>query len=423
MLDIKFIRENPDIIKEASRKKRIKFDVDSLIKVDDRRKEMLVKVEEKRQAQNEFNIKISSEQNSTVKLDFISKMKDLKEGLQKEEEELKEIMKEWHSLMLQVPNIPDVTVPDGNGEEDNVEAETWGDKKDFSFPAKSHIELMTTLGMVDLERGTKAHGFRGYFLKGDGADMSWALWNYARDFFGKKGFTPFLAPSVLRKEHFFGTGHLPREADDLFKTQDDDYLSGTAEVAMMAYHSDEVLKESDLPKKYLAFSPCFRREAGSHGKDMKGLIRVHEFFKLEQLVLSRADHTDSQNLHEEINKNFEDFLKSLNIPFRRLLICTGDLSQGKVKQYDTEAWFPSQKVYRELSSASYYHDFQTRRFNIKYDDGQKRSYVYSLNCTAVATPRIIASVVENYQQADGTVEIPEALIPYMSGKKVISKNV
>ena len=346
-------------------------------------------------------------------------MQPLKEKMQKLEEELKEVMVEWQKLMIAVPNIPDMSVPDGKDETENKEIKTWGEKPQFAFKPKNHIELMEALDMVDFERGTKAHGFRGYFLKGSGAELSWALWNYTREFFGKKNFTPFIAPAVVKREFFYGTGHLPREAEDLYKTQDDDYLSGTAEVPMMAYHAEEILKKEELPKRYLAFSACYRREAGSYSKDTKGLIRVQEFYKLEQLILCEANHSVSEILHEEINKNYEELLESLKLPYRRLLICGGDLSQSKVKQYDTEGWFPSQSTYRELSSASYYHDFQTRRFNIRYDDGIKKRYVHSLNCTAVATPRILAAIVENNQQADGSVIIPEVLRPYMGGKAKI----
>ncbi|TSC67198.1 MAG: seryl-tRNA synthetase [Parcubacteria group bacterium Gr01-1014_72] len=419
MLDIRFIRENKELIALAAKKKRIAFKVDALLKIDDERRALLATIEKKRAEQNEQSDKIAGG-GMAERVALIMQMKEAKEALQKDEERMKEIMRDWQKLMLEVPNIPDISVPEGKGEEDNVEVETRGEKPNFPFTPKNHLELMTALHMADFERGVKAHGFRGYFLTGDGAELSWALWNYARAFFGKKGFTPFIAPAVLKKEYFYGTGHLPKEADDLFKTQDDDYLSGTAEVAMMAYHADEVLREEELPKRYLAFSPCYRREAGSYGKDTKGLIRVQEFFKLEQLILSKADHADSAALHEEINRNFEEFLESLRLPYRRLLICGGDLSASKVKQYDTEAWFPSQNAYRELSSASYYHDFQTRRFNIRYQakDGKKH-YAYSLNSTAVATPRIIAALVENNQRADGGITVPEALRKYL-GKDVIT---
>ncbi len=274
--------------------------------------------------------------------------------------------------------------------------------------------------MVDFERGAKVHGFRGYFLKNEGALLSLAIWHYAQKFFLKRNFVPFLAPAIVRKEHFYGTGHLPGDAEDLFQTQDGDYLSGTAEVPMMAYHAGEVFKKEDLPKRYLAFSPCYRREAGSHGKDTKGLIRVHEFFKWEQLVLCEADHAQSVRIHEELNGNTEEFIESLKIPYRQLVICAGDLKRAHVKSYDTDLWMPSQNTYREIASASYYHDFQARRFNIRYDDGGERRFVHSLNATAVPTPRIIAALVENYQREDGSVVVPEILREF-TGFDVIEK--
>lgn len=418
MLDINFIRENIDLVKDAARKKHIDIHLDTLVKVDDQRRELLQRVEEKRAEQNVATNKISQEQDGSAREKMIAEMKVLKDVLQRDEEKLRDVMQEWKELMLRVPNIPDMSVPEGAGEKDNTTIKEWGEKPDFSFEPKDHIELMTMHDMVDFERGTKAHGFRGYFLKNDGALLSWAIWNYARDFFLKRDFVPFIAPAIVRQEYFYGTGHLPNEAEDLYKTQDDDFLSGTAEVPMMAYHADEVLKKEELPKRYLAFSPCYRREAGSYGKDTKGLVRVHEFFKLEQLILCEGSHDESVKYFEEINRNYEEFIESLGIPYQQLLICTGDLSAGKVKQYDTEFWVPSQRAYREGSSASYYHDFQTRRFNIKYDDGGKKAYTHSLNSTAAATPRLLVSVVENYQQEDGTIKIPDVLQSYL-GKEFI----
>lgn len=423
MLDIKFIRENGDLVKDAIRKKGVTFDLDELLKVDAERVAVLGKVEAARRRQNAVSqemIKASTDERAKL----IVEMTELKSGFKAEEDNLTAVMKRWQTLMLQVPNLPDVSVPEGGGEKENQEVYVWGEKPKFDFPAKDHLELMLALGMVDFERGAKVHGFRGYFLRSAGEELSWALFNYAREFFGRKNFVSFIAPAIVKKEYFYGTGHLPREADDLYKTQDDDYLSGTAEVPMMAYHADEILAADDLPKRYLAFSPCFRREAGSHGKDAKGLIRVHEFFKLEQLVLCRADHAESAAFHEEINRNYEEFLETLKLPYRRLLICGGDLSLSKVKQYDTEIWFPSQNDYREGSSASYYHDFQTRRFNIRYrgPDG-KTHFAHSLNCTAAATPRLVAALVENYQQADGSIVIPEILRSYLSGRAAIGHGV
>ena len=423
MLDIKFIRENVDLVKDAIRKKHVTLDLDELLKVDAERLEVLGKVEAARARQNVVSQEITKATPET-RAKLIAEMTQLKADFKMGEDNLAKVMKQWQMLMLQVPNLPDVSVPEGADEKENKEVQVWGDKPKFDFKPKDHLELMLALRMVDFERGIKAHGFRGYFLQGAGAELSWALINCARDFFGRKNFVPIIAPAIVKKEYFYGTGHLPREADDLYKTPDDKDLSGTAEVPMMAYHGDEILAADELPKRYLAFSPCYRREAGSHGKDTKGLIRVHEFFKLEQLVLGRADHAESAAIHEEINRNYEEFLEWLKLPYRRLLICGGDLSLSKVKQYDTEIWFPSAGIYREGSSASYYHDFQTRRFNIRYrgQDGKAR-FAHSLNCTAAATPRLIAALVENYQTADGLVTIPEVLRPYLGGREVIGHGV
>ena len=421
MLDIKFIRENKEAVKEAAKKKHIDFDVEKLMEVDDLRRRILSRVEMKRAEQNVANNQIVNA-TSEEREQILEKMKALKTELERDEEDLKAVMKDWQLLMLQVPNIPDGSVPAGEGEEDNVVRKTWGEKPKFDFEPKDHMELMTALNMVDFERGTKAHGFRGYFLKNSGAMLSWAIWNYARDFFLRKGFDLFIPPVILRKQHFYGTGHLPGDAEDIYQTQDGDYLAGTAEVPMMAYHAEEVLEKKDLPKRYLAFSPCYRREAGSYSKDVKGLIRVHEFFKLEQLILCEANHEQSVKYHEELNRNTEEFIESLGIPYQQLEICTGDLKTAHVKSYDTELWVPKEGKYREIGSASYYHDFQTRRFNTRYrDDDDILKYTHSLNATAIPTPRILVSLVENFQTADGSVKIPEVLIPYMNGLGEIKK--
>jgi len=416
MLDINFIRENKEVVKLGATKKHIDIDIDKLIDLDDKRRDILKSVEEKRTRQNEVSklIPQSTEEEKNV---FLKEMGELKEVLSKEEDELKNIIKEWKLLMLQVPNIPDMSVPEGDSDEDNVESKVWGDKTVFNFEAKDHVELMLKHDMVDFERGAKVHGFRGYYLKNDGALLSWAIWNYAQEFFLKKGFSPMLVPAIVRKDNMYGTGHLPNEADDLYETQDGDYLSGTSEVATMGYHGDEILEEESLPKKYLSFSPCYRREAGSHGRDVKGLIRVHEFYKLEQVILCEASHAESVELHEWLNANSEEFIESLDIPYRTVTNCGGDLGLGQVKKYDVELWVPKEEKYREISSASYFHDFQTRRFNIRYKDGEgKMRFAHSLNCTAIPTPRILVSLVENFQEEDGRIRIPEVLRPYLGNR-------
>ncbi len=421
MLDIKFIRENKDVVAAGAKKKHINFNVDELILVDDERRATLLRVEEKRAKQNAVSEKIpkaTPEEKATL----LAEMKVLKEDLQKDDEALREIVKKWQLLMVQVPNVPDMTVPDGDDDADNQEIKKWGEQNTFSFPAKNHIDLMTDLDMADFEKGAEVAGFRGYFLKNGGAMLSFAIWNYARDFWMKRGFQFMIAPSLVRKQTMYGTGYLPQGEEDLYKTQDDDYLAGTGEVSAMSYFADTIIDAKKFPIKVLAFSPCFRREAGAHSKDTKGLIRVHEFFKLEQVVLCEANHGTSAALHEEINRNTEEFIESLGIPYHTVVNCGGDLGLGQVKKFDIELWVPGEKTYREISSASYFHDFQTRRLNIRYRDAdEKLRFAHSLNCTAIPTPRILVSLVENFQQADGSIKVPEVLVPYM-GKEFIKKD-
>lgn len=419
MLDIKFIRENLDLVKMAAKKKHIDVNLDRLIKVDNTRREIMQRMEERKAEQNRVSEGIPTAQDPVVKQQLITEMQALKAEIQKDEDAFKPVLEEWQALMLQVPNIPDMSVPDGASDEENEEIKVWGEKPQFDFAPKDHVEIMTKLGMADFERGAKVHGFRGYYLLGDGARLSYAIWNYAQDFFGQKGFTPILPPTIVRKANLYGTGHLPNEAEDVYHTQDEDYLIGTSEVSVMGYYSDEILEKEIFPVKFLGFSPCYRREAGSHGKDTKGLIRVHEFYKVEQVLLCEASHEESVRYHEWINRNAEEFIESLNIPYHTVLNCGGDLGQGQVKKYDIELWVPMEETYREISSASYFHDFQTRRFNIRYRDEEgKVRYAHSLNCTAIPTPRILVSLIENFQQADGSVKIPEALVPYMGKEQI-----
>ena len=408
-------------MEQGAKKKHILFDVGRLIEVDDKRRTLLGKVEEKRAEQKVANneiVKASSEEREAI----LEKMKLLKVELEREEEELREVMKEWQSLMLLVPNVPDASVPDGDSDQDNQELRKWGEIPKFDFTPKNHIDIMTELGMADFERGVKVAGFRGFFLKGSGALLALAVWRYAFDFFISRDFTFMMAPSLVRREPLLGTGFLPQSEDDLYKVQDDLYLAGTAEVPTMGYHQDEVLAKEELPKKFLSFSPCFRREIGSHSKDVKGLIRVHEFFKVEQVVLCEASHEESVKWHEWLHRNTEEFIESLKIPYHTVVNCGGDLGLGQVKKLDIELWVPLENTYREIGSTSYFHDFQTRRLNIKYKDTDGKSqYAHSLNATAIATPRILVSLVENFQQADGSVKIPEVLVPYMNGLSVIAR--
>ena len=398
MLDIKFIRENKDIVAEGAKKKHVEIDIDKLISIDDERLKILKEVEDLRSEVNRVSNDIARDQDPALKIQLIEEMRGVKEEIKQKEEKLKSITEEWQKLMLQVPNVPDISVPDGDTDADNREIKAWGEK--FKFEPKDHVEIMTNLKMVDFERGAKVHGFRGYYLN--------------------KGFSPIIPPVIVRKQNLYGTAHLPGDVEDFYVTQDGDALAGTAEVPLMGMHSGEVLDKKTFPIKYLGFSPCFRREAGAHGKDVKGLIRVQEFYKLEQVVLCEANHETSVKLHEEINRNTEEFIESLKIPYHTVINCGGDLGLGQVKKYDIELWVPKEGKYREISSASYFHDFQCRRFNIRYkDEDGKMHFAHSLNSTAIPTPRILVSLVENYQQHDGSVKIPEVLQKYMGGQEYI----
>jgi seryl-tRNA synthetase len=421
MLDIHFIRENAEIVKAGAKKKRIDVDIDRLIAVDDERKTLRQELDNKKAEQNRKSGEIQRAQGAERER-LLEAMRHLKEGMAESEEKLKGVMAEWQKLMLMVPNVPDISVPDGNSDAENVEVRVWGERPGFDFAPKSHHELMTALGMADFERGAKVAGFRGWFLVGDGARLLWALRRFVEDrFMNRDGFTPLVVPSLVRREPFMGTGYLPQSEEDLYKTQDDAYLSGTAEVATMGFYMNETIDQAALPIKFFAYSPAFRREAGSHGKDEKGVFRVHEFEKYEQVILCEADHEESVRLHEELTANSEQLLQELGLHYHVVVNCGGDLGLGQVKKYDIEAWMPSEDRFRETHSSSYFHDFQTRRLNIRYRDAEGTlRYAHSLNNTALAMPRILCQIVENYQQADGSIRVPDALVPYV-GKSVIDK--
>ena len=424
MLDIKFIRENKDIVIAGAQKKRVKIDIEKLLELDNQRRELQVSVDDKRAQQNIASTAIAGAENSEKRI-IIERMQNLKETLKLEEESLQGILKEWRGLMVQVPNVPDISVPDGESDADNKEVRTSGEVPKFSFEPKSHVELLLQNGMADYERGAKVAGFRGYFLKNDGARLVWALERFVEDrFMNRTGFTPMIVPSIVRRESFVGTGYLPQSEEDLYKTQDEFYLAGTAEVGAMGYYMDEILDKRICPLSFCVL-PCYRREAGSYGKDTKGIFRIHEFVKYEQVVLCEASHEESVKLHEELTLNAEALLQELKLPYRVVINCGADLGLGQVKKYDIEAWLPSEKRYRETHSSSYFHDFQARRLNIRYRDDPPAGggtapirYVHSLNNTALAMPRILTQIAENYQRADGKITVPEVLRGYL-GKDVM----
>jgi len=421
MLDIKFIRENKDIVALGAKKKHVDIDIDKLLAVDDKRRELQLTIDNKRSEQNVASDAIARAKSDAEKQEVIARMSEVKQTLKLAEESMQEVMKEWRAMMVMVPNVPDMSVPEGDSDADNQEVRAWGERPAFDFEPKPHSELLLMHDMADYERGAKVAGFRGYFLKNDGARLVWALEQFVQSRFAAKDFTPMIVPSMVRREPFVGTGYLPQSEEDLYKTQDGEYLAGTAEVASMGYYMDEILDKKNLPVKFFAFSPCFRREAGAHGKDTKGIFRIHEFVKYEQVVLCEASHEESVKIHEELTANSEALLQELKLPYRVVVNCGGDLGLGQVKKYDIEAWMPSEKKYRETHSSSYFHDFQTRRLNIRYrDESGTVRYVHSLNNTALAMPRILCQIVENGQRADGSITIPEVLRGYM-GKDVIQK--
>ncbi|HRN70206.1 MAG TPA: serine--tRNA ligase [Candidatus Woesebacteria bacterium] len=408
MLDINYIRENAEKVKQAAKNKNRKVDIDTILKLDEERRELI------QQAQN-----LREERNSVSKqkpsAEIIARGKKLKEELKTIEDKLTEVEEQFTNLMLYVPNVPLEEVPIGQDESGNKELKKWGKIPTFDFEIKDHIELGTSLDIFDLERGSKVSGFRGYFLKNEGAILHLALLFYVLQKLTKKGYTPFIAPSIVKQFTLFGSGHFPWGSEqDVYKLNEDDmYLSGTAEIPITAYYSGEILAEKDLPKKFVGFSPCFRKEAGAYGKDTKGLYRLHEFWKIEQVILGKNNLEEAKQIHEELETNSEEILQDLQLPYRQLLMCTGDMGEPQLKKYDIETWMPSRNAYGETMSNSIMGDFQARRLNMRYKTAEgKTEYVYTFNNTAVASPRILIAILENYQQADGSIKIPEVLHQY-----------
>ncbi|KKS76176.1 MAG: Serine-tRNA ligase [Candidatus Gottesmanbacteria bacterium GW2011_GWC2_42_8] len=323
--------------------------------------------------------------------------------------------------MYQVPSVPDESVPIGPDASFNIEVKKWGDVPEFTYTPRDHIQLGLQHDLFDIERGAKVAGFRGYFLKNEAALMEMAILSYTYKKLVTKGYIPLIAPSLTKEFTFYGVGQFPWGREEVYHLEKDSlYLSGTAEVPVTSYFAGEVLNEADLPKKFVAFSPCFRREAGSYGKDTKGLYRLHQFNKVEQVIISKNDYQGSLKLHEELLHNSEEVLQDLKLPYRVMLMSTGDMGEPQVKKYDIETWMPSRKAYGETMSNSFMGDFQTRRLNIRYRNKKGEiEYTHSLNNTAIASPRILIAILENYQQEDGSIAVPDILQDYV-GKKIIN---
>lgn len=424
MLDINIIRNQTDQVKAACEQKQ--FDssiIDQLLAVDTKRRELQKKADDIRGQINAHADKIKKMVHEGGKPSDEDKAagRDLKAQLQAFEPEQEIAEATWQELMYQVPNIPASDVPVGTDESGNQVVRKEGEPVKLDFTPKSHLELMLDLDLLDTKKATAIGGFRSYFLKNEAVLLEQALLQHALKMLVTKGFTPMTAPILVNDSAMWGTGYFPWGKEDHYRTQDNQVLAGTSEVAITAFHQDELLNESDLPIKMAGVSPCFRREVGSYGKDTQGIIRVHQFNKIEQVVYTVADENETRSWHETMLGLSENLLKELELPYQVLLMCTGDMGAGQRKKYDLETWFPSQNTYRETHSASYFNDFQARRLNIRYraKDGSIK-YVYTLNNTMAASPRLLAAIIENYQQADGSIKVPKILQPYLE-KEVITK--
>lgn len=421
MLDIKYIRENLELCREAAKNKNRKVDFDKILSLDEKRKKLIGQIDEKRAERNKksTNHPINQSTNQQMR----DEGRKLKDEIKAFEQELKMVEDEYNNLMLTVPNVPDKSVPVGKDAESNKEIKKWGDTKPASgwdFTPLDHITLAKKHDLVDFERGVKVGGFRTYFLENEAALLEMAVLTYTLQKLVKKGYVPLIAPSLVKEFTLLGNGQMPWGRDEVYHLEKDDvYLAGTAEVPVTAYFAGETLLEKDLPKKFVAFSPCFRREAGSYGKDTKGLYRVHQFNKIEQVIISSNNYQQSIAFHEELLQNAEEVLQDLKLSYRVMLMCTGDMGEPQVKKYDIETWMPCRNQYGETMSNSFMGEFQARRLNIRYRsrDGIVK-YAHTLNNTAVASPRILIAILENYQQADGSILIPEVLRHFVGKDKI-----
>lgn len=415
MLDIKWIKSNVEAVKNACAVKKITLDIDELIA----KHGILLELQKKEQAiltqrksHSKMMATLTPEQRKEVKpLDISGQLEEIKPMLDKSHQE-------WMAMMYKVPNIPDEKAPRGNSEEDNVPVKYWGSKPVFNFTPLDHVSLLEKRNWAEFKRIGDICGGRSYCLKGELVKIERALFDLAIDHLEKLGQTLISFPAFVREKTLFGTGHFPDGRDQVYYFESDDlYLSGTAEVQANSLHAGEILDESMLPITYAAISPCFRREAGSYGKDVKGLIRVHQFIKAEQYVLMTNNLEKSQEMHQTLLKNSQEILEKLEIPYQVVDCCTGDMGVGKYRMYDIESWVPSENKYRETHSCSNLTDWQATRTNLRYKDKQGNiHFCYTLNNTALASPRILVPFLENHQQADGSIKIPKALQPYLGGR-------
>jgi seryl-tRNA synthetase len=420
MLDIAFIRNNPDVIKEGIRKKRMKMDLDELLAVDEDVRKLRAEVESLRADRNRLSKEIP-QLKGVEKEGGVARVKSLKEGLSEREPKLRAAEERFEQLMLMVPNPPLPEVPEGDSDDDNVQVRAFGEPTKFDFQPRDHLELAEMLDIVDMARAVKFAGARMYCLKNEGAMLEFALFKFALDHLYSRGFHPMIVPQLVRREAMVGTGFFPLgEEDTFFVEKDDLYLIGTSEVSLVSYHMDEILNEKDLPKHYCGYSTCFRREAGSYGRDTRGFYRLHQFNKVEQVVICVNDPEVSRQEHNLLLGNAESLMQALGLPHRVALACSAEIGQGQVLKHEIETWMPSRNKYSETHSCSTLHEFQARRARIRWrgKDG-KTNYCHTLNNTAIASPRIMIPILENFQNEDGSVTVPEVLRPLMNGMERI----
>ncbi|MHC4115008.1 MAG: serine--tRNA ligase [Planctomycetota bacterium] len=423
MIDIKQIRENPEKFKKAAKDKRFNVDIDKLLDIDADFQGLKKKLQDIVTEKNRFGKSIPNL--SSEKKDYaIGHLSICKKNEAKLQEQIKKLQPEFEDLMLLVPQPADDDVPFGEDDTQNVEIRKEGSLRQFNFEPRDHIQLGLALGIIDIERGVKLAGTRNYFLKGDGALLHWAVLRFAMDYMIAQGYVPLSVPLLAKEEVMKGTGYFPGAEEQTYQMKQDELsLVGTAEVPLTAYHSGEMLKAEELPKKYVALSTCFRREAGAAGKDTYGLYRIHQFDKVEQVVICKNDSQESKMYHDEILANAEAVCRAMELPYRVVNVCTGDLGRGQAKKFDIEAWMPSRNNYCETHSASKFYEFQARRMNLRYKDPatKKNLFCHTLNNTVIASPRILIPILELYQNADGSITIPKVLRPYMNGKEKITR--
>lgn len=440
MLDIKFIRDNEAAVRKAIADKRSGCDLDKLLAVDNRRREIQTESDQLRNQSKEMSSQIGNYKNpksswfqralsegraeADIRAEgdkLQAESAGIKERIKQLEEEAKTNADEFKALMLTVPQVPSAKTPIGKDDSGNVEVRRWGEARKFDFEPKDHVQLGESLGILDIERGVKLAGTRNYLLLGAGSLLHHAVLRLAMDTIISRGFTPVTIPVLVRDEMMYGTGYYPGGEEQAYRAErDGKSLVGTAEVSLTAMYGDEILDEEKLPIRLAAVSNCFRREAGAAGKDTYGIYRIHFFDKVEQVVVCRNNEAESEQHHHAIIANAEAVLQALELPYRVIAVCTGDMGQGKVEMYDIETWMPSRKAFSETHSASRFGEFQARRLNLRYRDKDKKVvFCHTLNNTVIASPRILIPILEQYQNADGSVTVPKALRTYLNGMERI----